>query len=223
MKNKFFILVVILLGMTGCNAYNISNKDCEEIIDTVLKENNNKTNTALEGYRIYLPRSMQIIESDGSNNVLYSSQEKFYLYADLVSYYQKTENEYFPPQSNTTFFSKELSYNDKKGYIIITKEEKEYFIRILYNYAKIEVRTNDYPSALTKALIVLNSITYQNKIIESLVGTNILSYDEEPFNLAGPKNSTSNFLQYEEDFGYDTEEEEELPDEDKIIIQNSDQ
>lgn len=123
MKNKFFILVVILLGMTGCGAYNISNKDCEEIIDIVLNDKSAKTNTALEGYQIYLPRSGQILESEGSNNIIYSDQEKYYLYVDLVSYYKKTENVYFDKQPDSTFFAKELSYNGKKGYVIITKED----------------------------------------------------------------------------------------------------
>lgn len=221
MKNKFFILVVILLGLTGCSAYNISNKDCEEIINIVLNGHGAKTNTALEGYQIYLPRSVEIVDDAGSNNILYSDQEKYYLYVDLVSYYQKAFNEYFDQQSNTTFFAKELSYNGKKGYVIITKESDEYLIKILYNYAKIEVRTKDYKKTLAQSLLILNSVTYQDKIIESLVGNNILSYDEEPFNLTGPSNSTTNFLKYEEDFGYVTEEE--LPDEDKIIIQNSEQ
>lgn len=220
MKNKFFILVVILLGMTGCGAYNISNKDCEEIIDIVLNDKSAKTNTALEGYQIYLPRSGQILESEGSNNIIYSDQEKYYLYVDLVSYYKKTENVYFDKQPDSTFFAKELSYNGKKGYVIITKEDDEYLIKIVYHYAKLEVRTKDYQKALAKALLILNSVTYQDKIIESLVGTNVLSYDEEPFKLDGPVNKKTNFVQYEEDFGY--VEEEELPDEDKIIIQNSD-
>ena len=37
------------------------------------------------------------------------------------------------------FFSKEISYYGKEGYVEVSKEEDKYFLEIFYNYAKISM------------------------------------------------------------------------------------
>jgi hypothetical protein len=53
----------------------------------------------------------------------------------------------------------------------------------MYNHAKIEVISSNLKKALVNSLIVLNSIEYNDKIIESLIGSNVLDYDEESYKL----------------------------------------
>ena len=92
-------------------------------------------------------------------------------------------------------------------------------LNIYYNYAKIEVLTSDYKMAIIKSLLVLNSISYNDKIIESMVGGNALNYDEEEFLLKQPEDKDMNqdSLQYDGDY---VDTENELPDEDIIAVQS---
>ena len=52
MKKIFFLLILVLLFMTGCS-YNISKVDNDKLIDMVMKEKSKSTNTALKGFKIY--------------------------------------------------------------------------------------------------------------------------------------------------------------------------
>lgn len=220
MKNKYVVIVLVCLLLTGCNIYNINKLSHDELVEKVLSTNNIKTNIAQEGYKIYVPEGMSIIGDFKNNNTLYSNGEKYYLYVDLISYYNKIDNEYKINEEKTTIYSKVLNYNEKVGYILVTEYENKYFVEVMYNYGKIEVITNNINDALAKSLLVLNSIEYSDKVIESLIGDNILTYDEEQFNLLGPDAKTDNFLQYEEDYGTFEDVDNELPDEDKIDIKD---
>ena len=222
MKNKKIILCIIsVLLLTGCSLYNIDNLTNDELIEITLKEKS-KTNTNLEGYKLYIPKGMVLENDFKSNNTIYKNNEKYYLYVDLISYYNKVQNEYKINTEKTSIYSKTFSYNNKEGYILVTEHNDKYFVEVMYNYAKIEVITNDIKESITTSLIILNNITYSDKVIESLIGNNQLTYDEEEFNLLGPNNNTKNdnFLQYEEEFGNFVDTENELPDEDKIDIKN---
>lgn len=198
MKKIFFLLILVLLFMTGCS-YDISKIDNEELIDTIMSEKTKATNVALKGYKLYLPSNMTMIDDINNNNVLYSNSDKYYLYVDLISYYNKTENDYKINEGENAFFSKILDYNKKKGYILITKLENEYFVEVMYNYSKIEVITKDYKKAIINSMIILKNVQFNDKIIETLIGKNVLKYDEEEFNLLGPSKETIDFLQEYED------------------------
>ena len=88
----------------------------------------------------------------------------------------------------------------------------------MYNYAKIEVITNDVKRAIADSLIVLKNIRYNYKIIDSMIGSNAIVYDSKSFKLLGPEKKTDNFLQYVEEYGnYD--EKENKNDEDIIDME----
>ena len=221
MKNKKIILCILsVLLLTGCSFYNIHNLETDQLIDIVLREKT-YTNTNLEGYKLYIPKGMVLSNDFNNNNMLYSDNDKYYLYVDLISYYNKVENEYKINTEKTAKYSRNLNYNNKQGYILVTEYNNKYFVEVMYNYAKIEVITKDMNKAITNSLIILNNISYNDKVIESLIGNNQLTYDEEEFNLLGPNSTKSeNFLQYEEEFGNFVDTKNELPDEDKIEINN---
>ena len=67
----------------------------------------------------------------------------------------------------------------------------------MFNYAKMEayVSEDDLITVVNNMAYVLRSITFNDKVLESLIGENILSYEEENYNLFDSKNtSKDNFL-----------------------------
>ena len=81
----------------------------------------------------------------------------------------------------------------------MTKLDDDFFVEVMYNYSKIEVITKNYKEAIVKSLIMLRSVTFNDKVIETLIGSNILQYDEEEFDLLGPSAETVDFLKIYDD------------------------
>ena len=98
-------------------------------------------------------------------------------------------------------YSKDIDYNDLKGYVTISKSKGGYLVEVMYNYAKIEVVTKNVKTAIANSLLVLKNIEYNYKIIDSMIGSNALVYDSESFELLGPENKENNFLDYIKEYG----------------------
>ena len=214
---KIVILLFIIICFTGCKTQNIDNWEIEDITKNVLLVDNKMSNTSLSGYEFYLPKSMILVNEMGTNSVLLDEHNYYYLYVDLISSYHKVGSDYV--ETKDAYYSEKIENNDKKGYIEINEVEDKYFIEIMYNYAKIEAYVNkeDIKETLINAETVLASVSYNTTIIESLIGDNVLNYNEETFNIFKPKREEGNFLDYvKEDIYEDTENE--LPNEDNIII-----
>lgn len=210
------ILVSFLFLVCGCSVKELNHLDYDEITTTVLNSTPASANTALKGYKIYIPDGMSMLDNNDDNVILYSNGIKYYLYVDLVRYYNKTEQEI---GNDATNYYQEISYNDKQGYISIKEQQGKELLEVNYNYGKIEVLTDNVKESLAKSLIILNSITYNDKVIESLIGDNTLDYSEEEFVLEGPSTG-SDFLQYVEDYDNYEDTEGELPSQNKIEIEN---
>lgn len=215
---KYIIGLISLLLLTGCT--NIYDLNYSEIINETLKEKKVKENTYLEGYKLYLPGHMTLIGDINSNNILYSYGDKYYLYVDLISYYNKKQNEY-RINYNDYEYAKKIKQNGKTGYVVVSESKGGKLVEVMYNYAKIEVITNDVKRAITNSLIVLKNINYNYKIIDSMIGSNALVYDSELFTLMGPKGKSDNFLTYTEEYGV-YEEDEKPVDEDVIEMESED-
>ena len=117
-----------------------------------------------------------------------------YLYVDLVSYYHNIDNTY---EENSAYYSRKIDKNGKSGYLEITKLENEYFIEFMYNYSKIEayVKENDINKTVTVMAYILNSIKFNDSILNALVGDGSINYNEETFNIYKSNgNDGSNFL-----------------------------
>jgi len=67
----------------------------------------------------------------------------------------------------------------------------------------------------------LNSINYNDKIIESLIGTNTINYNEEEYSYLNPSKNTSSFLEWKEMYGEYKPKPNEIPDEDIINIEKT--
>jgi hypothetical protein len=83
-------------------------------------------------------------------------------------------------------------------------------IEIMYNYAKIElmVDIDNVNNALINSINILKSIVYDDRVIETMLRDDNLTYTEENYNMFDKSNKKSSILNYTED--------EEVVVEDKI-------
>ena len=205
MKKKIFLLIISILTLTGCT--NLTNMSIDEVVDVMLKNDTNLSNNVFDGYKYYIPKGLRLLEKDEYNASFKDEYNNtYYFYIDVVSFYNKEEAEY--KVNNKAYLSKELDYNNKKGYLEITKIEDtdRYFIEYMYNYGKIEafVKENEIKSAIINMSSVLKSLEFNRTVLESLIGNNVLDYKEDTYDVMKPKGSTATkdtYLEYEEKYG----------------------
>lgn len=211
MKKRYILLILVILLLCGCKS--INNKSIDEVING-FNDKVNSQNVIRTAYKYYLPSSLNVKEYYLYNDVIESSSNIYYLYADVVSYYNKVEKAY--EENNTSFYSKRLSYNDKSGYLEINeKENNQYLIEIMYNYAKIEVMVDkdDINLALNFCILILNSIEYSDNVISNLIGDDVLNFEEKDYKIFTTTSQDSSYIKILEE---DTYEENVVKDTDLL-------
>lgn len=221
MKRLIVLLSIVVLLATGCSVTKLDNSNISKNIKILLSEKVKIHNVHFEGYSYYVPKGLKFINKEEYNALLADFRgNKYYLYVDAISYYHKVENTY--KEDEDAHFSKRLDYNKKNGYIQINEIEDKYFVQFVYNYSKIEafVNKNDLTDAINNMCYILRTIKFNDTILESLIGENILSYKEENFSLFKAETSKDSFLdvvsKYEDDaYKEDLEDEKIDLDEDE--------
>ncbi len=212
---KVILLITITFFLTGC--VNINNSSYEEIINYALNNENIKLKSkSTNGYSYYLPRGLKLIENTKNNVIFKNDKYRLYMYVDIISYYNKRKETY--KENNQSLFSKSIEKNEKFGYLEINlQEDNEYLVEIMYNYAKIEVIVDecDLKDMVSKALAILSTISYNDKILENMIGEDILNYSEVEFNIFETVKNDSNIIEYDENSG-NSENNEDVPDTDLI-------
>lgn len=222
MRKKILLLLSVLFLTTGCET--INNQSIETVLPSILDKKIKLSNQVFEGYKYYLPKGMKLLTKHDYNMTLKDgSGNNYYLYVDVISYYHKTKIDY--ETNKDAYLSKSLSYKKKNGYLEITEvgENGYYFVEEMFNYAKLEayVKEADLQDAVIEMSYVLNSIQYNDKVLETLVGNNILHYKEETFSILKPKeNQATNYDNYLKVDQY-IDKENELPDEDQIELEET--
>jgi len=144
---------------------------------------------------------MKLVDKNDYNSKFLYNGDNYYLYVDIVSYYHKIDIKY---EENANYYlSKKIDYNGNKGYIEIQKlEDDTYYIKIEYNYSKIEgkVSSENLNRGIYNSIKILSSVTYNDNIINSMVGENALNYEEEEFNLFESKREEGSYLDYIEEY-----------------------
>lgn len=208
---KILIITVLFLILTGCT--NINKSPVANVIDEVKESKLNLDNTYRTGYKYYLPTNLQVKEVSGLNEIITHQGYKYYMYVDIVSYYDKVKKAYtVNPKS---YLSQAINYKGKEGYLEVNSKKDKYLIEIMYNYAKIEliVDISYLKEAITNAMVILSTIRYNDDIIENMMGEDILNFNEEQLNIFEVHGKESRFLEYVQEF--DTYEED-MPDPDLI-------
>lgn len=216
---KIIILLLTCFLLTGCTVTRIDNLEIGDLVSAILSQNITLENTNASGYDYYTPKGVSILNTT-DNNVEFIDKigNKYYLYVDVVSYYHKVESEY--PVCDNCFYSSALSYNDKTGYLEINEINDKYFIEMMFHYAKVEtyIEKDSLKEVLSSISTILGSIDYKDAILNTLIGENMLNYNELTFDIFKPERTTGNFSDYIEVYDKYEDVDNELPDEDSIDI-----
>ena len=195
MKKLIVLLSISLLFITGCSIVKLETSNIDKNIENLLSRKVKMYNVYYEGYKYYLPKGLGFLDKDDYNAILKDRyNNKYYLYIDVISYYHKMENDYEPNEES--YYSKKLDYNKKTGYIQIDKIEDKYFIQFVFHYAKMEayVREEELSDTIINMCSVLRTVKFNDVILESLIGENVLDYKEESYTLFKADSSKESFL-----------------------------
>ena len=195
MKKLIVLLSIVVVVATGCSITRIDNQDVLKNIDILMSKKVNTCNVFYDGYKYYLPKGVQFLNRDDYNAILKDRKNnRYYLYVDAISYYHKIENVY--EEREKIYVSKRIEKNKKTGYLQIDEVDSKYFIQFVYNYVKMEayVGKEDLMDVLVNMCSILRTVQFNDVILESLIGDNILDYKEEDYTLFKADSSKEKFL-----------------------------
>ena len=196
MKKLIVLLSIVVILVSGCSVYQLDSTDLEKNIKFLLSEDVDIYNMYFEGYKYYVPKGMKVLTNDEYNTTfLDKNNNKYYLYVDIISYYHKTKNTYMINEK--VYSSNKFIYNDKSGYINVEKIDEKYFIQFMFNYAKMEayVLEEDLTTVVNNMCFIFRTVKFNDDVLESLIGDNVLSYQEENFTLFDTESSSDDILE----------------------------
>lgn len=196
---KKIIIVLCLFLFTGCTrTYYMNSLSYEEILNNATIEENNLHNTNNKGFKYYLPTGFSVTKDNEFNQTLTSHNNIYYLNIDIVSYYYKKGSEEIKEIDDYYFYK--FNKNNKDGYLRIRKKNDKFFVELCYNYAiiEVEVEENEIKYAVSRGITILNSIKYNDTIIEKKLNDKDLESKETAYKIPEPKekNETKNVLEY---------------------------
>ena len=196
MKKIIVLLSIVVLFVSGCSVYRLDSTDLGTNIKILLSEDVKVYNVYFDGYKYYVPKGVKLTNKEEYNaTFLDNNGNNYYLYIDVISYYHKTENTYMV--DDDIHYSNKLDYNKKTGYINIEKINDMYYVQFLFNYAKMEayVSEDDLTTVVNNMCYVLRSVKFNDNVLESLIGDNVLSYQEDNFTLFETESSQEDLLE----------------------------
>lgn len=198
---KKITIIICLLFLTACTkqTYYINNLSYEDIINVSINDNGKTTNTNNKGYKYYLPTGFIVSKDNGCNQELLSDDNtRYYLNIDIVSYYYKNKMKTSHDLNDYKYY--EFENNNKSGYLKITQNNDTFFVELCYNYAiiEVEVKESNIRYAISRGIIILNSIEYNDLIIQKYIGNNDIDNAETVYKIPEPKDkdSSKNILEY---------------------------
>ena len=200
MYKKLIIIIFCLFLLVGCKNENINKLSLNEIIDKTIKTNDYKTNINSKGYKYYLPNGFSLYADNGYLQEIHSKNNVYYLNVDVISYYYK--NDLTTEHELDDYEYYEFANKDKKGYLRITKDNEDFFVELCYNYAiiEVEVEESNLRYAISRGITILNSIEYNDLVIEKNINDGESDMKETIYNIPEPeKKNTKNILEYIEE------------------------
>lgn len=197
MKKKIILLSIVLLLFTGCNITRLDTTNISKNIKTLLSQKTKLYNVQYDGYKYYLPKGISFINKDDYNALLRDQfGNVYYVYVDVISYYHKIENTY--KVNKDSHYSQKIDYLNKTGFLQIDEYAKKnkYFVQFVFNYVKIEayVSKDNLTDVITNMCYILRSFKYNDSVLESLIGENVLDYKEEDFTLFKSDSSKETYM-----------------------------
>lgn len=197
---KIISLALSLFIITGCSISKIKDDSFDNIINTVLYNDNNLFNVSFEGYKFYLPRSTSVVEKREYNLEIKDKENTYYLYVSPIEYYYKVQVKH--DIDNSIFYSKNLNYKGLTGYVDIKKIDNKYFLEVIYNYAKIEsyISEDKLNDAFFNICYILSTIKFNDSAIKYKLSNHEFDSTTEEFSIFKSKKSEDNFLKYVEEY-----------------------
>lgn len=211
---KIIMLLLFSIILTGCTVVRIDTTSIDNTISVVLSKDNTLYNQIGKGYKYYIPRGVNYIDTNGFNEKLYSNGNYYYLYIDVVGYHYQTDIDYeINPNS---YYSKKININDKQGYLEINEEDSKYLIEFFYNHAVIQAKVNKdaINEVVLDASYILSTIKYNPNVIELILDTDFFTNKEENYDVFTVKEENTNFLKAPDEGEYDDYFEENANEED---------
>ena len=213
MKKILIVIVTILVLTTGCsNVLNLKNASVDTIVDKTINSKYKLDNHINRGFKYYLPRELAVIKQDEQNQIIKYDEYDFYLYVDLISYYNKKDVNY--EKNDDIYYSRVLLKDEKKGLVNIDVTSDEVYIKVTYNYATIETKINndDINNVISNIMIILSSINYNDAVIKNILTNESKVEDDEVVEVFDNKKNDNSSLDVEEDEYSGNEEEDYDPD-----------
>lgn len=196
MKKLVMLLLLSTFLITGCSITTLSNSDIDNNINKLLSDNVKLKNVQYDGYSYYVPRGLKIYVRD-DYNVIFKDEygNSYFMYIDIIGYYNKVDIK--NDKNNDYYYYKELNYNNKKGYIKIDKLGDKYLIKYYYNYTKLEVYVykKHLVNTINNMSSIIRSVSYNDKIINSLIGKDVYNKKDENYVLFKDKTTVEDFLE----------------------------
>lgn len=203
-KWKSILLVLATIALvSGCTAVRIDTDSIDNTINVILSKDNKLYNRVGKGYKYYVPRGVNYIDTDEFNDKLYSDGNYYYLYIDAISYYYKENNKH--EYQKDSYYKRDLDINGKKGYVEILKlDNKQYHVEFMYNYAKIEaiVNKNDINEVILNSSYILSTVKFNDNVIKIMLDDDYFINKEEKYDIFEDNNindTTTNFLDYNDE------------------------
>lgn len=198
---KKIIILICMFLLIGCTNNNINTMSLEEIVKDSISTKSTLFNTNSKGYKYYLPTEFSIAREDDFVQELISHNTKYYLNIDIVSYYYKTGMKTEHDFDDYEYFTFEKDGNN--GYLKIRKNNDYFFVELCYNYAiiEVEVKESELRYAISRGIMILNSIKYNDSVIEKYINDNDLESSETVYKIPEPENNEAkNVLEYIEEY-----------------------
>lgn len=207
-KRKLIICLLVLL-LIGCKRVD-NNDDYISYVYNCLNDNSITNNVSL-GYKYYVPKGIKKIHDYDYNQIFLNGDTKIYLYVDIISYSYKKE--LVIDRIDDSYFEK-FKYNGN-GYIQILEEDDGYFVTIVYNYARVEFFSSreKLGENITLSSIILNSIKYNDVVIDKILEGDLGEFSEFAYELDKPEDASSNFSQILEEY---VQKDDEINDDDNL-------
>ena len=210
---KILIIIIVLFTTTGCSAVmNVKTTSIDTIIDNTINSKYKLSNHINKGFKYYLPRQLKVDKVDETNEIIKHEQYEYYLYVDLISYYNKKELKF--EKNDNLYYSRLLLKDNKFGIIDIDNDSDDCFVKVTYNYATIETKVNllDLNETISNIMIILSSISYNDSVIKNILVNESKTEKDEVVEVFDNKKNDNTSLDVEEDEYSGNEEEDYDPD-----------
>jgi len=217
MKRKLLFLILSLILVSGCTIEKLDSTNYLQTIELAISQFQNKTNVNAYGYSFYLPMGTYVKDIMDYNQIIYTGTSSYYLYVDIASYYYEIPVEY--TKKDDIFFSETITTGEKQGYVEIYKYKTKYFIKMVLESSKMEaiVGEEKITQTLVNMVNILNSVTFNDTIINTIIGENTYNKELETFSIFEEKEIAKDFMEYIQEYDTYEAEEDEFPDYEETI------